>query len=222
MKRWVLPNSQLSCTEAQKRFYQSQNTLTIYWISVWKWGTVTTIVAVQLPNKVMMGADSQTTSDSGLIYRHPEVKKIVANGKFLIAGAGDAAPSDLCQYVWQSPTPRGVEWNDLYRFMITKAMPSLRQCFKDNDFKIDSDTSFSFLFAIGGEVFDVSEDFSVLRKASGIYGIGSGSGVAIGAIEQGATIERALEIAAENDAYTSAPFVFHTQKKITRTTKKND
>ena len=182
---------------------------------------MTTIVAIQYPNKVVMGADSQTTGESGTIYRHESVKKIVANGKFLIAGSGDASPSDICQYVWEAPTPRGVEWNDLYKFMITKAMPSLKQCFKDADYKSDSDSSFSFLFAIGGEVFDVSEDFSVLKKQNGIYGIGSGSNVAIGAIQQGATIERALEIAAENDAYTSGPFDFVTQNKHTKPTKNN-
>jgi ATP-dependent protease HslVU (ClpYQ) peptidase subunit len=180
---------------------------------------MTTIVAIQYPNKVVMGADSQTTGESGTIYRHESVRKIVANGKFLIAGAGDASPSDICQYVWEAPTPRGVEWNDLYRFMITKAMPSLKQCFKDADYKSDADSSFSFLFAIGGEVFDVSEDFSVLKKENGIYGIGSGSNVAIGAIQQGATIESALEIAEQNDAYTSGPFDFVTQVKHTRTTK---
>jgi ATP-dependent protease HslVU (ClpYQ) peptidase subunit len=182
---------------------------------------VTTVIAIQFPDKVVMGADSQTTGSSGTIFRHESVKKIVANGKFLIAGAGDAAPSDICQYVWTPPTPRGLEWNDLLRFMITKAMPSLKQCFKDSDYKPDSDSSFSFLFAIGGEIFDVGEDFSVLRKQNGIYGIGSGSNVAIGAIQQGATIERALEIAAENDAYTSGPFDFVTQTKHTRATKNN-
>ena len=167
-----------------------------------------------------MGADSQTTGDSGTIFRHSQVKKIVANGHFLIAGAGDAAPSDLCQYIWKAPTPRGQEWQNLYKFMITKAIPSLKKCFKDNDFTFDknnnSETSFSFLFAIGGEIFDVSEDFSVLKKQNGIYGIGSGSGVAIGAIEQGATIERALEIAADHDAYTSGPFYFVTQTRDPR------
>lgn len=182
---------------------------------------MTTIVAIQYPNKVVIGADSQTTGENGTIYRHDEVSKIVENGKFLIAGAGDAGPSDLVQYVWQPPTPRGIEWNNLYKFMITKAMPSLKQCFKNNDYKLDlnnnSESSFSFIFAIGGELFDVSEDFSVLKKDSGIYGIGSGSNVAIGAIEQGATIERALEIAAENDAFTSGPFVFATQAKHVRT-----
>ena len=179
---------------------------------------MTTILAIQYPTKAVIGADSQITTDGGTIYRHDVVKKIVQNNKFLIAGAGDAFPSDLCSYIWQPPTPRGIEWNDLYRFMIVKAIPSLKQCFKDADFKIDTDTSFSFLFAIGGELFDVSEDFAVLRKQSGIYGIGSGANVGIGAIGQGASMQRALELAEENDAYTSGPFQIVTQLKPVRAT----
>lgn len=181
---------------------------------------MTTIIAVQYPDKVVIGADTQTSGESGTIYRHHSTSKIVENGHFLIAGAGDVGPSDIAQYVWNPPTPRGKEWRDLYRFMVRKVVPSLKTCLKENDYKVDnqsqSDLSFTLLFSISGELFDVGEDFSVMRKASGVYGAGSGSNVAIGAILAGASIETALEIAADNDAYTSGPFIFKTQYRDPR------
>jgi ATP-dependent protease HslVU (ClpYQ) peptidase subunit len=49
--------------------------------------------------------------------------------------------------------------------------------------------------------------------SKGFYGVGSGSNYAIGALSAGASIETALQIAMDNDAYTSSPFLFVTQKK---------
>jgi ATP-dependent protease HslVU (ClpYQ) peptidase subunit len=54
---------------------------------------------------------------------------------------------------------------------------------------------------------------SISLDGKGFYGVGSGSGYAIGALSAGATIEKALEISADNDAYTSGPFIYRTQKK---------
>jgi hypothetical protein len=69
------------------------------------------------------------------------------------------------------------------------------------------------LILIGGEIFEIADDFSVSMDGKGYYGVGSGSDLAIGALSAGATMKEALKIASENDAYTSPPFIFHTQQK---------
>jgi len=69
------------------------------------------------------------------------------------------------------------------------------------------------LIALGGQIFEMADDMSITLDSSGFYGVGSGSPYAIGALEAGATVEQALEIAAKNDAYTSQPFLYFEQLK---------
>lgn len=177
---------------------------------------MTTIIAVANDNGVTIAADSQTTAASGRILSHPKQLKITERGKYLLAGSGDAAPCDLLQHSFKPPVPRGNENNDLHHFMIAKFVPALKKCLKTNDWKLDptdSDSGFSFLIAIGGEIFSLDDDFSISMTSSGIYGIGSGSTYAVGALLNGATIDEAMEIAASNDAYTSGPFQVVYQEK---------
>lgn len=176
---------------------------------------MTTIVAVQHKDKVVIGADSLVTSARK--YNHPAMVKISERNHYLIAGAGEVAACDIAQHIWNPPTPTAEDRKDLYHFMIAKVIPSLKKAFKDNDYKWDKEddeeTKFAFLIAVEGEVFDIADDFAVCLDSAGFYGIGSGSSVALGALRQGATIEDALKIAESVDPYTGSPFIFHTQLK---------
>lgn len=175
---------------------------------------MTTIVAVQYPDKVVIGADSQVTGGGGRIQKHIDMAKITKRGSYLLAGSGEVAPCDIFQHIWKPPSPKGVEWNDLYHFVIAKVIPSLKQCFKEHEYKWDKEddeTKFSFLVCLGGRVFEISDDMSITIDDSNFYAVGSGSNYAIGALEAGATLEEALAISAKNDAYTSPPFSYFTQ-----------
>jgi ATP-dependent protease HslVU (ClpYQ) peptidase subunit len=176
---------------------------------------MTTIAAIQYEDRVVIGADSQVTATRQ--FSHPRMAKITERGQYLIAGAGLSSACDIAQHIWIPPKPTVDDRKDLYHFMIAKVVPSLKQSFKDNDFKLEDDkdeeTRFSFLIAIGGEVFDLADDFAVSLDSSGHYAIGSGSSLALGALAHGATLEKALDIAASKDPYTSAPFYFHEQVK---------
>jgi ATP-dependent protease HslVU (ClpYQ) peptidase subunit len=176
---------------------------------------MTTIVAIQYEDRVVIGADSQVTSARK--YSHPRMAKITERNQYLIAGAGLSAACDIAQHIWIPPKATLDDRKDLYHFMIAKVVPSLKQCFKDNDFRLEGDkdeeTRFSFLIAIGGEVFDLADDFAISLDGSGHYAIGSGSSLALGALAHEATLEEALEIAASKDPYTSAPFYFYEQVK---------
>ena len=176
---------------------------------------MTTIVAIQYEDQVVIGADSQVTATRK--FSHPRMVKVSERGQYLIAGAGLSSACDIAQHIWIPPKPTVEDRKDLYHFMIAKVVPSLKQCFKDNDFRLEGDkdeeTRFAFLIAIGGEVFDLADDFAISLDDSGHYSIGSGSSLALGALAHGATIEEALEIAAKKDPYTSAPFYFYKQVK---------
>ena len=67
--------------------------------------------------------------------------------------------------------------------------------------------------AVSGEIFDIADDLSVCRSADGIYGVGSGSDYAVGAIHAGAKPEKAIEIAAKLDVNTSGPIQIVEQYK---------
>ena len=104
--------------------------------------------------------------------------------------------------------------------MITKFVPAVRECLDENGWKPDredKDSGFNFLIAFDGEIFDIGDDFSVVLNSEGIYGVGAGSAYAIGALYAGASVEKALEIAANNDVYTSGPFQIIKQQKQNKT-----
>jgi len=176
---------------------------------------MTTIVAVQSEDGVIFGADSLVTATRK--FKHPRMVKISQRGQFIIAGAGESAACDIAQHIWTPPVPTATDKRDFYHFVIAKVVPSLKACFKEHDYKWEEkgdETKFSFLIAVGGEVFDIADDFAVSLTDTGFYGVGSGSSLAIGALEAGASIEDALTIASRHDPYTAAPFLYMEQKKV--------
>ncbi len=175
---------------------------------------MTTIVGIQREDGCLLAADSRTTGETGRPYSHSKVQKITERGEFLIAGAGDPQACDIVQHIWE--IPEFVEDEDAYKFMITKVAPSIRTCLKENGYekdKDDKDGGFVFLFAFRGTLYELDETFTVSMTDSGIYGIGSGSKYAIGALQAGAEWEEALAIAEKNDIYTCKPFVTFSQIK---------
>ena len=178
---------------------------------------MTTIVGMCKNGVVILGADSQVT-DGDRINNDLRMEKITKNNGYLIAGAGDATPCDILQHIFVPPVPTVSERKNLYKFMITKFVPSMRECLDENGWKPvhGDDSGFNMLIAFDGELFDIGDDFSVLLNNKGIYGVGNGAKYAIGALEVGATVEKALQAAADNDIYTSGPFQIVQQKKTSK------
>lgn len=177
---------------------------------------MTTIIGLEYKNSCFIVADSRTTDESGRIYTHPEVQKISENGMFLIAGSGETLPCDIAQHVWVPPVPTKQDRNDLYHFMIVKAMPSLRKCMTENGYNFDEDnkeTRFQFIMAVGGEIFDVDQELSISKSADGVYAAGSGAPYALGAIHAGADAFEAMEIASKLTAFTAGPYMSKEQPK---------
>jgi ATP-dependent protease HslVU (ClpYQ) peptidase subunit len=182
---------------------------------------MTTIVGVQYEDKCVLGADSQVTDPDGRIQRHSQMVKISQRGDLLIAGSGEVNPCDIAQHIWNPPKLTAAHKKDVYHFAITKVVPSLRKCLKDNGYNFEEERDkstneqrFHFLIAVGGEIFDISDDLSVTRSQDGLYAVGNGSAYALGALHAGAKAEEALEIAEKLDAYTSGPFQVVEQEKV--------
>ena len=181
---------------------------------------MTTIVGVVKDGVATIAADS-TVISVDRPYTHPFMKKITNNHGFLIAGAGDSYACDIIQYRLVPPTPNASEKRNIYAFMINKFVPAMLKALEVGGYKKDpedKDSGYEMLIAYAGEIFDVSSEYSVTMKEDGIYGVGNGSKYAIGALYAGATIEQALQIAADNDMYTGSPFQIEQSKKIKRGT----
>jgi ATP-dependent protease HslVU (ClpYQ) peptidase subunit len=177
---------------------------------------MTTIIGLEYRDKCFIVADSRTTDADGKVYSHPEVKKISENGMFLIAGSGETLPCDIAQHIWEPPTPTRQDREDLYHFMITKAMPSLRKCMIENGYRFNDDideTRFQFIMAVGGEIFDIDEELSVSKSADGVYAAGSGAPYALGAMYAGADAYEAMEIASKLTAFTAGPYISKEQPR---------
>ena len=183
---------------------------------------MTTIVGVQYEDKCVIVADNQVTDEQGRRFNHPDMKKIAERGAFLIAGSGEVSPCDIVQHFWNPPKLTAADKKDIYHFVITKAMPSMRKCLTENGYdfnegkgegKEDTEQRFHFLLAVGGELFDVGDDLSVCRTADNWYAVGSGAEYALGALYMGARPEEAVEAAIKFSVYSSGPLMTMEQYK---------
>jgi hypothetical protein len=177
---------------------------------------MTTIIGIEYDTYSFLVADSQITDDSGFIYSHPEIKKIAERGSFLVAGSGEVLPCDVAQHIWEPPIVTAKDRKDIYHFMITKAMPSLRKCLSDNGYNFDeskTETRFQFLISVCGEIFDVDNELCVNKTANNVYAVGSGAAYALGALHAGADAYEAMEIASKLTAFTAGPYISKTQNK---------
>ena len=143
--------------------------------------------------------------------------KVVTNGNFIIGAAGDVRALQVILHTWKPPVAVAKDKENIFQFMISKVVPSLKQ--QLNDYGLldtkSSDKEFELyvLIAFNGNIFEIDSDFAVSRSDSGYYGIGTGGDYALGALYAGATPEQAASIAALNDSKTAEPFITETQLK---------
>jgi ATP-dependent protease HslVU (ClpYQ) peptidase subunit len=171
---------------------------------------MTTVIAIQNNQGVEMIADSQINAN-GKPYFHSDMVKIVERNKYLIGIAGRVIALQAIQNNWNPPALTATYKDSLYKFVITKIVPSLKMFIDDSKIFTDKEKEegelFSVLIAMRGEVFEIDEDYSVSRREDGVYAIGSGADFALGALMAGADIQSAMHIAATLDVNTHAPFI---------------
>jgi len=177
---------------------------------------MTTIIGVQGEEGCLLAADSRTTGETGRPYFHKFVEKITERGQYMIACSGDADACDIIQHQWDPPKPpKNIKKH--YKFMVTKVSTSLKKCLKEKGYekdKLDKESGFLVLIALKGNLYEIDETCTISMRDDGIYGIGSGSKYAIGALQAGADWNTALTIAEKNDIYTAQPFIYRSQGKL--------
>jgi ATP-dependent protease HslVU (ClpYQ) peptidase subunit len=177
---------------------------------------MTTIIGVEYANRCVVLGDSRVVGDSK-IYSHPDMVKVVTNGNFIIGAAGDVRALQVILHTWKPPVAVAKDKDNLFQFMISKVVPSLKQLLTDYNLldtkSTDKDFELYVLIAYNGNIFEIDSEFAVSRSDAGYYGIGTGGDYALGALYAGATPEQAAAIAALNDSKTAEPFIVETQYK---------
>lgn len=180
---------------------------------------MTTIIGLQHDNGCLLVADSLVTDANGRKYWHRDMKKLAERGSFIVGTSGDWQFCEIIQHKWDPPVPTAKDKKDLFGFMINKAIPTLRQCLVENGYSFDESAEkkdgerFHLLIAVCGYIFDVDEQLSITMSDDGVYAVGSGGDLALGALHAGADAHQAMEIAAKLSAFTAGPFISKEQFK---------
>lgn len=149
---------------------------------------MTTIIGIQGKGWGLIAADSLIVGGEQKFIASG-MDKVVEKGEYVIAFAGDAIAGDIALHSWNAPKiPRGV---NLDKFMMTDLLPSLKQAYTDYGYDpspktADNDpkdgSGFDALICLRGKIYQIDNDFSWVRDDRGIYGVGSGSSYALGAL----------------------------------------
>jgi len=178
---------------------------------------VTTIIGYEHEAGCVIASDTQTTAGNGHPFTHPDLVKISCRGGYLIAASGENQSCDIAAHLWNVPKYDGYPW---YQFGIKVLSPSLREAHEINGFNPTGEEDWCVMIAHSGQILTIESDYSILRSADGLYGMGSGSTYALGALTilLGVTsvtcaMERAVLVASRFDVFTSNETNVVTQRK---------
>lgn len=161
---------------------------------------MTTILGVQHKHGFVIAADSQTT-ELDRPYEHPDTKKIVSIGDYVIAGAGTSILVDVFQGSVKTLLRNGGAESP-YDRVVSEFVPELRRLHLECGYLPKDNDSFQFVVGLENQLFYISNEYAVLRTNTGLYCAGSGGEIALGAYVAGATLQRAMKIAAKFDVNT--------------------
>lgn len=178
---------------------------------------MTTLVAVQTKDDVLIGWDSLSTSGSEQsVLVNP---KGVVNNNMVFLVAGSTLGIDLVEEL-EIPDYDG---SDPRKWMIRNVAPRLRTMFAENEENLTDGkgrVNIGLIGVVGGQAFEFDSTFSPTQNTDGIYTQGSGANYASGALHvlkaAGITQEDlllALEAAASLDAYTGGSFTVGSARK---------
>ena len=181
---------------------------------------MTTLVAVQGHGWVVFGVDSRVVEDRGRIFTLPgNQPKLVRRGPYIMSAAGDLRAINILEHVFEPPDPGDRTGRKLDRFIATMFLPELKECLEQNGYAKDNQLSSVIFVCVNGVGYELGEDYSYMRDASGMYACGSGGDYAIGALhvliedpiesrdvdDAKAAVKHALNIAAKLDNGTAGP-----------------
>lgn len=179
---------------------------------------MTTLVAIQGDGWTAIACDSRSSGEGGRMLEMA-THKVVENNGVLIAGAGSGRGSNIMQFGLVAPRPTAAQKKDLDSFVTKIFIPEMRAKFIEAgyDMKEDGESAAhdsEFIISICGVLYPIYEDYSWDREERNIYYAGSGSDLAIGALEAlnyskcktpeaaEKLLRRAVEIAVKHDIYS--------------------
>lgn len=168
--------------------------------------------------KVIMGADSASSNGSNIFIRKD--KKIFKNGEFVIGCTSSFRMIQLLRFSFKPPE---IKNKDIYEYMCTDFIDTIRECFKNGGFlqkNTDGDDKGGmFLVAYKNRLFKIEADFQVAENLNGIDSCGCGQDFALGAlysclndasISTEEKINKALQAAEFLSIGVSRPFIIET------------
>lgn len=201
---------------------------------------MTTILAFQGESFAVVSVDSRISSmdEGGFAFQITTLgqssSKVAQNGKYLLGAAGDVRAINILHHVFQPPpVPPGTKGKKLDQFMTTKFIPALRECFEKQGYAApETDTSThiaehasTILVVVNATIYVVEGDYSWTSDYNKIYGLGTGSSYALGAMNAFVSAKKnltpaqiknftlkALKIASTYDPYTGPPFYTYIQE----------
>lgn len=186
---------------------------------------MTAIVGIQGKGWAVLGADSMTTfTDKPYVAKGCD--KIVKVGEYLVAVAGDATAGDVLYNLWQPP--KVIKTQEPDRFMMIRVLPSIRQVLTEAGYdpnpknNKDDDAGWDALICFNGKIYQVSDDFGYMRDDKGLYSIGSGGPIALGALsamdtetkthaKAASAAKKAINIAIQYNIWCGGPVNIKTQ-----------
>jgi ATP-dependent protease HslVU (ClpYQ) peptidase subunit len=177
---------------------------------------LTTIAAIEGPDWVMIGADSQSSSEDGFSINIPN-GKVFKNNNLVFAMAGSVRGINILEHDFVPPAVNG---KDIDKYVTRQLIPSIRTAFLDAGYEFSKPESAVendniIIVVVKGKVYCINEDYSWERNSDNLYVAGSGEKFALGAMTAlaGGTlvddavkarkiVTKALQIATKYDSFT--------------------
>jgi len=163
--------------------------------------------------KIYMGADSAGVNSSLSLSVRAD-QKVFVKDEFIMGFTTSFRMGQLLQYKLQvSPRPERI---DVFEYMVTSFVESVRKCLKDGGFaekKDDKETAGTFLVGYAGRLFCVNSDYQVEETLLPYAATGCGEDIALGALFANGHLKpeerilQALEAAEQFSAGVRRPFV---------------
>jgi ATP-dependent protease HslVU (ClpYQ) peptidase subunit len=170
---------------------------------------MTAIVGIQGKGWAVVAADSMTTYDDKPYYAKG-MDKAVRKSDYVFAFAGDAVAGNIAEFLWTPP--KLIKTMPLDAFMQVKVLPSLRDAMKEHGYEPDAikdpNAGFDALMCLNGVIYEIDEEYMWSRDDRGLYAVGSGGQLALGALATGFSKNsiKAAEFAARRAIKISADY----------------
>lgn len=144
---------------------------------------MTCIVGVVDKGKVFIGGDSAgVDSNFSLVQRRD--RKVFVNGHYAFGFTSSFRMGQLLAYSLSPPNPPD-DNASLYGFMVTEFIDSIRHCLLSGgvaEKKDEVETGGSFLVAVAGRLFNISDDYQVGESIHSFDACGCGEDIALGSL----------------------------------------